>query len=148
MTDYEFDNLELEYRDLCDILGESPTASEMVGFDSGRPSCQLVEKKVRNDMAKYNIRLRTRLREYATKHGFSINVSAFLREQKELAAMGCVEPVKESHTNQTLSRFPEFNFIRPGYYTFRPSLVPKSRWEAYREQKNTDPYDDIADLVG
>ena len=45
MSDYEYDMMEREYDNLCNNLGIKPTASDMVGFDIKRPSCQLVAAK-------------------------------------------------------------------------------------------------------
>lgn len=46
VPDVVYDKLESEYKELCGKLGESPTASDMVGFDLDRPSCRLVVKKL------------------------------------------------------------------------------------------------------
>ncbi len=46
MEDFEFDELALEYDDLCDLFGDEPTATKMVGFDPRRPCCQLVMRKM------------------------------------------------------------------------------------------------------
>ncbi len=46
MEDFEFDEMALEYEDLCAIFGEEPTATNMVGFDKNRPSCRLVMQKM------------------------------------------------------------------------------------------------------
>lgn len=44
MVDADYDAMVLEYEDWCYLLGVKPTASEMVGFDKTRPSCQLVQQ--------------------------------------------------------------------------------------------------------
>jgi hypothetical protein len=69
---------------------------------------------------KYNIRLRQRLKDYAIKHNYRINIDRFLRHQMDLADIGLVEPVCISHTRQTLSRFPEFKLIKTGTYRYTP----------------------------
>lgn len=48
IEDYEFDELEREYRFLADLLDLEPTASDMVGFDETRPSSWAVIEKVHN----------------------------------------------------------------------------------------------------
>lgn len=45
MADYDYDLIEKEYDQLCQAEGASPTASDMVGFDEKRPSCQIVMAK-------------------------------------------------------------------------------------------------------
>jgi len=47
ISDYEFDQMEAEYRKLAEELGLPPSASDMVGFDSGRFSCQLAMHRVK-----------------------------------------------------------------------------------------------------
>lgn len=42
LTDDQYDALEREYDSLAKELNLEPTASNMVGFDMQRPSCQLV----------------------------------------------------------------------------------------------------------
>lgn len=51
IDDYTFDMLEAEYRKLAEELGEPPSASDMVDFDTKRPSCQRVMDKVAKEMA-------------------------------------------------------------------------------------------------
>ena len=50
ISDSEYDKLEEEYKALALELGKTPTASDMVGFDMGRPSCRLVVKKFKSSM--------------------------------------------------------------------------------------------------
>ncbi len=45
ITDVEYDNMECEYRQLAEKLDLEPTAANMVGFQTSKPSCQLVMKK-------------------------------------------------------------------------------------------------------
>lgn len=42
VPDSEYDAIEDEYKELCEELDEEPTACNMVGFDSSRPSCRMV----------------------------------------------------------------------------------------------------------
>jgi hypothetical protein len=42
IPDYDYDILEKRYDKLCADNGIDPTASDMIDFDSERPSCQLV----------------------------------------------------------------------------------------------------------
>jgi len=44
-TDQAYDAMEDEYKALAEELGRQPTASDMVGFEAERPSCQLVVSK-------------------------------------------------------------------------------------------------------
>lgn len=46
IQDYDYDKLEKEYEALADELKLEPSASNMVGFDLDRPSCQSVVKKL------------------------------------------------------------------------------------------------------
>lgn len=45
IEDYDYDMIERRYCELADKLGLPKSASEMVGFDRERPSCQLVMSK-------------------------------------------------------------------------------------------------------
>jgi len=47
ITDYEFDMMEKEYRELAEELDVPPTASDMVGFDDSKFSSQLVINKLK-----------------------------------------------------------------------------------------------------
>lgn len=47
VPDHQYDVLERTYDNLAKELNLSPTASDMVGFDNKRPSCQLVVSKYR-----------------------------------------------------------------------------------------------------
>jgi NAD-dependent DNA ligase len=47
IPDHEYDILEKEYDNLAKELDLEPTASNMVGFDTKRPCCQLVISKIR-----------------------------------------------------------------------------------------------------
>lgn len=47
ISDYDFDQLEAEYRKLAEELGLPPSASDMVGFDNTRFSCQLAMHRVK-----------------------------------------------------------------------------------------------------
>lgn len=131
MEDEEFDKLELEYRDWCDILGMSPSAADMVGFDLNRPSCQLVKRKID---AMRNINLRKRLRQYALKHNYQITIDSFIKEQTELADLGLEQPVCLLHTKQTLSRFPEFRYLRAGTYSYSPSKVKQMEERVHKKR--------------
>lgn len=42
LTDTEYDALETEYKSLAESLGLEPSVSNMVDFDTSRPSCKLV----------------------------------------------------------------------------------------------------------
>ena len=46
IADEEYDKLESEYKNLCEKLWVTPTASDMVGFDYSRPSCKLVVERM------------------------------------------------------------------------------------------------------
>lgn len=46
VQDYEYDAIEKEYEALAKELGLEPTASNMVGFNPDRPSCQSVMRKL------------------------------------------------------------------------------------------------------
>lgn len=46
IQDYEYDMIEKEYDALAKELGLEPTASDMVGFNPDRPSCQSVMRKL------------------------------------------------------------------------------------------------------
>ncbi len=46
ISDFEYDTIEKEYDALAQMLGLPPTASDMVGFDANRPSCQRALHKV------------------------------------------------------------------------------------------------------
>jgi NAD-dependent DNA ligase len=46
ISDYEYDMLEKEYDALADKLGLPKSASDMVDFDTNRPSCQRVAEKL------------------------------------------------------------------------------------------------------
>lgn len=46
VQDYEYDAIEKEYDSLAKELGLEPTASDMVGFNPDRPSCQSVMRKL------------------------------------------------------------------------------------------------------
>lgn len=46
IQDYEYDAIEKEYDALAKELGAEPTASDMVGFNLDRPSCQSVMRKL------------------------------------------------------------------------------------------------------
>lgn len=49
VSDNEYDLKEERYKELAVILGENPTASDMVGFDPDKPSSKLVlEKYLKN----------------------------------------------------------------------------------------------------
>lgn len=52
IQDFEFDKLEAEYRQLAQELGLEPTASDMVDFDTSRPSCQRVYEKISKEFLK------------------------------------------------------------------------------------------------
>ena len=54
ISDYEYDQLDLEYRRLAEDLGEEPTASDMVGFDPSRWSSQEAMRKVDEQNYKHN----------------------------------------------------------------------------------------------
>lgn len=47
LEDHEYDILERRYELLCKESGVDPTASDMIGFDMRRESCQLVIEKIR-----------------------------------------------------------------------------------------------------
>lgn len=47
IEDYAYDMLEREYDELAKELGEEPTASDMVDFDTSRPACRAVLRKLR-----------------------------------------------------------------------------------------------------
>jgi NAD-dependent DNA ligase len=47
VSDAEYDKLEDEYVQLADELIENAYSSTMVGFDINRPSCQLVDSKMK-----------------------------------------------------------------------------------------------------
>lgn len=49
VTDYEYDLIEKKYDSLADKLGLEKSASDMVGFDLKRHSCQNVLKKLTTD---------------------------------------------------------------------------------------------------
>ncbi len=46
VTDYEYDIIEKEYDALADKLGLDKSASDMVDFDTKRPACQSVMRKL------------------------------------------------------------------------------------------------------
>lgn len=46
LEDHEYDTMEREYDELAKKLGLPPSATDMVGFDTKRPSCILVAEKV------------------------------------------------------------------------------------------------------
>ena len=46
IPDHEYDSLEREYLSLAKTLNREATASQMVGFDFDRPSCQIVVSKL------------------------------------------------------------------------------------------------------
>lgn len=46
IRDYDYDMLEKEYESLALELGLEPSATNMVGFDDTRPSCQRVLNKL------------------------------------------------------------------------------------------------------
>lgn len=46
LQDHEYDAMEREYDTLAKKLNLDPTASDMVGFDETRPSCQVVMHKI------------------------------------------------------------------------------------------------------
>ncbi len=165
MEDEDFDKLEVDFRDWCAILGMSPSAADMVGFDLERPSCQLVKRKV--DAMRQTVNLRNRLRAYALAHNYKITIDSFLREQADLASIGLESPVCHLHTKQTLSRFPEFKYLYHGTYSYSPSkakqleeqtrenrlrsvkimadVVKQRRLEEYRERQIDD---DLEELFG
>lgn len=70
LEDWEFDILEDEYRGWCAIVGLPPTAVDMVGFDSKRPSCQCVIGKVTGD---YKGKVPEWARDIITKHANNPN---------------------------------------------------------------------------
>lgn len=46
ISDYNYDMIEKEYDALAAELGEEPTASDMVDFDTNRMACRLVMDKL------------------------------------------------------------------------------------------------------
>lgn len=46
IEDYEYDMLEKEYETLCDKLKTPNSVSNMVDFDTSRPSCKLIMEKL------------------------------------------------------------------------------------------------------
>jgi len=44
ITDQAYDKIETEYRELCEELGEKPTAADMVGFDDSGGSARMVKQ--------------------------------------------------------------------------------------------------------
>jgi NAD-dependent DNA ligase len=50
IEDYAYDLLEKEYDTLAAQLGEPPSVSDMVDFDTKRPSCQRVMEKIALEM--------------------------------------------------------------------------------------------------
>lgn len=46
IDDSKYDAIEDEYRGLCEELGEEPSAADMVGFDSSKPSCRMVKEQL------------------------------------------------------------------------------------------------------
>ena len=45
-NDSDYDKWEDRYKELCEELGEEPTACNMVSFDSSRPSCKMVMEQL------------------------------------------------------------------------------------------------------
>jgi hypothetical protein len=49
VPDAVYDKIESNYEKLCKALNKAPTASDMVGFNTERPSCRLVQSKMFSD---------------------------------------------------------------------------------------------------
>ena len=55
VSDHEYDELEDKYKKLAKILGENPTASDMVGFDDNKASCKIVMENMIRSKGKTKI---------------------------------------------------------------------------------------------